>query len=72
MRVAPAGHRNHTLYVAAARLGELVGAGVLADYEAAQWLREAALTSGLPDREARRTILSGLNRGMSHPREVSA
>ncbi len=66
---AGVGQRNITLYVAARSLGELVGAGLLDQYRAAQALLEA---TSLPDSEARSTILSGLNKGASEPRQVAS
>jgi hypothetical protein len=65
---APRGTRNTTLNRAAFRLGQLAG-GRLCD--AAQLegpLLEAALAAGLGEREASRTILSGLLAGLRSPR----
>jgi hypothetical protein len=73
---APLGERNHTLFKAAARLGELVGAGVLSYELAARVLTGAAAASGLANDDGHRavtdTISSGLRRGSANPREVAA
>lgn len=64
------GERNYQLFRSAAALGELVGAGLLADWQAAQELLGAALSIGLGEMESRATILSGLNKGARNPRPV--
>lgn len=61
------GQRNHGLYLAAVRMGTLVGAGVIDVYTAAQALLNA---TSLPAAEAKGTILSGLTWGAGHPRQV--
>lgn len=71
VRNAPIGERNMTLNIASFRLGTLCGAGFLDWREAGSWLLRAALDAGLTDHEARATIQSGLNAGISTPREVS-
>lgn len=77
-RVTSAGTgRNHALNVAAFRLGQLVGAGLLAREDAEATLTAAAVEAGL-GRDPRqvgeipRTIASGLNAGIRNPRRVSA
>lgn len=72
VRQAPVGQRNHTLFKSAAAIGELVGAGLIEDWRAAQGLLSAATAAGLGDHEARATILSGLNRGAASPRQVAS
>lgn len=72
LSMAATGDRNHQLFRSAAALGELVGAGVLADWRAAQAMLGAALSIGLGEAESRQTILSGLNTGAKNPRAVSA
>lgn len=69
-RVASAveGTRNDTLVRAAFSVGQLVGAGQLDPGHVASRLLGAALACGLNDREARRTITSGLEAGITHPR----
>ncbi len=75
-RVAHAGPgtRNMSLFIAAASLGSLVGAGLLPELYVGQTLMEAASANGLVRddgaRECRATILSGLKTGRSKPREV--
>jgi hypothetical protein len=70
------GSRNHTLFVAAARLGELVGAGVLDESVAATALLHAAErhvgVEGFTRHEAQRTITNGLTTGRRNPRPVTA
>lgn len=66
------GSRNHTLNVAAFSLGTLVGAGRLHESVARLSLLSAALSCGLGELEAERTIGSGLGAGARHPREVVA
>jgi hypothetical protein len=71
---APVGTRNDTLYVAAVKLGTLVGAGVLGDMEAEATLLDAARVNGYVasdgERSARSTIRGGLSWGQRHPREI--
>lgn len=69
------GTRAHILFRAAARLGELVGAGVLEETFAAQALLAAApISSSGVDRftcgEAARHITNGIARGRRNPRPV--
>jgi hypothetical protein len=68
VRAAPEGTRNHALNRAAFCLGQIVAAGALdaAVVEAA--LLESALHAGLGEREAFRTLQSGLTAGIAHPR----
>jgi hypothetical protein len=64
------GERNDTLNIAAHNLGQLVGGGYVdrATIEAA--LLHAARACGLPDREAERTIRSGIEAGVKKPRQI--
>ncbi len=62
------GERNHTLNLAAFRLGQLVQAGHLAEDDVRADLTDAALKAGLGARETERTIASGLNGGAEKPR----
>ncbi len=69
------GTRAHTLFRAAARLGELIGAGVLEETFAAQALLAAApISNSGADRftcgEAARHITNGIARGRRNPRPV--
>jgi hypothetical protein len=72
---APVGTRNHTLNVAAVKLGSLVGAGLLGETEAATALFDAAHASGYVaddgQGQAWKTIQSGLQFGIRNPREVA-
>jgi hypothetical protein len=70
VRVATAreGARNDTLNRAAFSLGQLVAGGCLPGAAVAAALAGAARESGLPDREAARTIRSGMTAGARHPR----
>lgn len=65
---AAVGQRNHTLFRAAASIGELVAAGSLSAAEAERSLTLAAATAGLPAAEIARTIQSGLRAGSQRPR----
>lgn len=67
---APEGARNHTLNVAAVKLGGLVAAGALSEATVRQELRRAAMHAGLDPRETDLTIQSGLTFGMTQPRAV--
>jgi hypothetical protein len=68
--MAPKGQRNAVLFKAAARLGELVGTGMLSSDLAASGLLHAAHACGLVSDDGRfaaeGTIASGLRRGMSN------
>jgi hypothetical protein len=70
--VTAAGSRNHRLFLAAARCGELVAAGLLSANDTVAALLAASLTAGLEEFEAERTIASGLRRGEAHPRAVAS
>jgi bifunctional DNA primase/polymerase-like protein len=65
---APEGTRNDTLNRAAFSLGQLVAGGCLPGSAVISSLAEAARESGLPDREATRTINSGMTAGTRRPR----
>ncbi|MDP9608852.1 bifunctional DNA primase/polymerase [Streptomyces demainii] len=67
----PDGH-NNALYLASVALGQLVAGGELAEYDVTEWLTAAAAQVGQSDREARRTIASGLRAGARRPRQVAA
>ncbi|MGW2186592.1 bifunctional DNA primase/polymerase [Streptomyces sp. NPDC001719] len=67
----PDGH-NNALYLAAVALGQLVAGGELGEGEVTLWLTAAALQVGQGEREARRTIASGLGAGAKRPRTVAA
>jgi hypothetical protein len=75
VQAAKPGTRNHTVYVAAARLGGLVAAGVLDQTRASTTLLAAAAGHvGVEDftaAEARRTIDNGLRRGLQEPRQLT-
>src|SRR5262245_8148284 len=68
---APAGQRNDRLNLAAYRLGQLVGAGLVWEASVTEVLRLAAQAAGLGEREALATIRSGLRAGVRHPRDVA-
>jgi hypothetical protein len=72
VRNAPAGQRNDTLNRAAFALGQFVGAGALSEEMIAADLSAVADACGLPQREARATIASGLRAGKAEPRDLSA
>jgi hypothetical protein len=64
----PPGERNNRLFLAAARLGELVGVGAVVDGTVAEALSAAARLAGLTDREARATIRHGGRDAMAERR----
>jgi hypothetical protein len=70
LRAVP-GTRNDTLNKAAFALGRLVGAGMLDRRQAVEELRDAGERTGLPRREVRSTVESGLSAGTARPRVVS-
>ncbi|MER6612694.1 bifunctional DNA primase/polymerase [Streptomyces xantholiticus] len=63
---------NNALYIASVALGQLVAGGELPETEVTSWLLTAALQVGQGEREARRTIASGLRAGVRRPRTVAA
>ncbi|QFZ74262.1 DNA primase [Streptomyces fagopyri] len=63
---------NNALYVAAVALGQLVAGAELSEAEVTGWLLTAAVQVGQGEREARRTIASGLRAGARRPRTVAA
>jgi hypothetical protein len=66
-------HRHNTaLYRAAVALGQLVASGELDEADVTGQLAAAALSVGQSEREARRTIASGLRAGAQRPRTVAA
>jgi hypothetical protein len=71
-RVASAekGTRHATTYARSAAIGNLVAGGVLRVALAAEWLIDAAVKSGLPQDEAEKTVLDGLEMGMTTPRTL--
>ena len=62
------GGRNDRLNRAAFSLGQIVGAGLLTGDTVSKELLNGALNAGLGEREALRTISSGLDAGARHPR----
>jgi putative DNA primase/helicase len=68
--------RNQRLFIASAKLGELVGAGLLSQVNAEAALERAATECGLLAEDGvgavRATISSGIRRGLQNPREVAA
>lgn len=73
-RVTSSGEHQHNtaLYLASVALGQLVAGGELGEAEVTEWLIAAALQVGQSDREARRTVESGLSAGAKRPRTVAA
>jgi hypothetical protein len=69
VRTAGPGTRNSTLNRAAFRLGQLVATEALDRTIVEVALTEAALAAGLGEREVERTIESGLEAGLAHPRD---
>jgi hypothetical protein len=62
------GSRNDTLNRAAFNLGQLIAAGHLTETQVTDELTAAAVSAGLDQREAERTIASGIRAGQRHPR----
>ncbi|MBF0185324.1 MAG: AAA family ATPase [Magnetococcales bacterium] len=62
-------NRNDALNMAAFRIGQLIGGGLIERGEAEAALTQAALAVGLSADEAKSTIRSGLNTGMKSPRK---
>ncbi|MEU0894235.1 bifunctional DNA primase/polymerase [Streptomyces massasporeus] len=73
-RVTGSGEHQHNsaLYITSVALGQLVAGGELDAYEVTERLAAAALSVGQGEREARRTIASGLRAGANRPRTVAA
>lgn len=65
---ASEGTRNNTLNTAAVKIGRFVGSGALNGDEVMRELLRAATSTGLPEPEAMKTIVSGLTKGISEPR----
>jgi hypothetical protein len=64
--------RNATVNRAAYKLGQLVDPLRLADVDqVAEQLRAAAEATGLPEREARAAVASGLAQGRANPRTLA-
>jgi putative DNA primase/helicase len=70
------GGRNERLFISSAKIGSLVGAGLIPEDMATTALESAAAECGLLRDDGahavRTTILSGLRRGMAQPREIRA
>jgi hypothetical protein len=66
--------RNQRLFIAAAKLGQLIGANLLLESTAERALLQAARDCGLLKEDGHRacagTIASGIKKGLAHPREV--
>ncbi|WAU84866.1 bifunctional DNA primase/polymerase [Streptomyces sp. Qhu-G9] len=73
-RVAESGEdqHNNALFIASVALGQLVAGGELSEADVSGWLLTAALQVGQGEREAHRTIASGLRTGARRPRTVAA
>lgn len=71
VRSAAEGRRNDTLNRVAYRLGQIIGAGALDEPEVQEALVHEAISIGLGEREAIRTVRSGLTAGESAPRGPS-
>jgi hypothetical protein len=66
------GTRNHALNSAAFSLGRLAGAGLITASRVGDELLRAAISVGLPQGEAEKTILSGLRAGARTPKGMPA
>jgi hypothetical protein len=67
---AEVGTRNNVLARAAFRYGQAAATGLLDEADAVALLEQGARASGLPDRETRSTIRSGIRAGRARPLEV--
>lgn len=65
VRTAPDGTLNHSLNVAALKLGKLVASGALGEGDVRAALIAVAVGAGHPERGAARTVDSGLRAGMN-------
>ncbi|MCF4122186.1 bifunctional DNA primase/polymerase [Antribacter sp. KLBMP9083] len=76
VREATEGTRNHSLFIAAVALGQLVGGGALTEHTATNALLDAAAghvtARAFTDAEALATVRSGLRRGARTPRTITA
>jgi len=70
MRAAGKGTRNDTLNTCAFKLGGLVAGGALSESDVVSALTEAAMSTGLGEREIAGTLRSGLESGKREPRGV--
>ena len=66
---AAQGMRNHTLFTAAGAMGSLIAAGYFSRQHVEQTLLNAALAAGLTPREAATAMKSGIDRGLTQPRQ---
>src|SRR3546814_10228640 len=69
VRSATEGTRNATLNTAAFNLGQLCASGHLNEADVTTQLFNAAMTAGLTQIEATRTIRSGITSGIHNPRD---
>jgi putative DNA primase/helicase len=67
---SPTGSRNEALNKAAFSLAQFTKAGLLSESEITRELTRAAMNVGLEAGEIRATIMSGLEAGAKHPREI--
>lgn len=70
VKSAGEGNRNIQLNTSAFNLGTLVGNGTLDRYTVEDALLNAALSAGLDEPEARKTIASGVKAGINRPRDI--
>jgi hypothetical protein len=67
---APVGNRNNTLNQVAFNLGQFIQAGLLTRGNVELLLTQTAQAIGLGDGEIVKTLTSGLEAGMAHPRQT--
>lgn len=65
---APDGERNSTLFKKAAKIGELIAGGEIAEHDAEAALENAAAATGLSESEIAATMQKGLKKGMENAR----
>jgi len=72
MAAANEGGRNNTLNTCSFRVAQAVAGGHIDEWEARNALLDAAVSTGLPEKEAKRTIDSGFKGGLMAPRGPAA
>lgn len=68
----PEGNRNKQLNNSAFNLGQFVAVGLLSEDEVISELTRAAENTGLDSDAIRKTVISGMEAGKQHPREIPA
>lgn len=64
------GNRHNQLFTSARNIGQIVGDGILPQANCEAALLDAALSTGLTEREAAAVITSGMTKGIAEPRSL--